>query len=803
MYMKLSIGGHAWKRRFFYTLGHNYHEAVLPGGAAMLANILGERANPVPLLHNALCEHLRLAEDGARSAGGLYVKEHAGWTAGDGAVNWKEIGFNGGTFGGALVVWDQSVDEIHIPGGDYPVLWTSRTILPEPDMILSIKDRCLLMLDSNVLRKSGAMISRQISWERTATDLVWQLMNNPEVCYLSQAKHIVVTFAEDAAVYIARDGLSVRPILVLNGGEAEETLHSKCSGGMPDTWVSMVSMMAAAFQDVMEGKKRPPLYAMLKNAERLLQTGYEQELLESGDFESWIDTDPPDTGNEYVIPVYDGSLGADPHYWRIGGETQGKKMFDVAFEYVREGEKAIDGLPRLTFGALTTVDRREIESYQNIKNLIADYAGSKAARPLSVAVFGAPGSGKSFGVTQIAKNVLPGIVEKLEFNVSQFAAAEDLAAAFHQVRDAVLRGKLPLVFFDEFDSDRDGRPLGWVKSFLMPMQDGKFKDESGEHPVGKCIFVFAGGTSASFEEFTGPINSENKEEQRRFKDSKGPDFVSRLRGTVNVLGPNPADNGDSSYILRRALLLRDLCKQKLPVKAGRIPISTDVLRAMLLVPKYKHGARSMEAILDMSRTDGAGLEPALLPSHAQLSLHVDADAFLRLVLNESRLNSFAEKLAGAIHGNYAAKQKSRGDGGPYVHMSWEALPEDVRENNRRQAYSISQKLRAVGLSYDAGDTPYPSVTELTEEEVLVLARLEHDLWMADRKAAGYRYHAVRNDFPNSVTDEKTGEEIPPLAHPDMLPWEQLGVEARQKDIDTVKNIIPLLESIGLRVYRTV
>ena len=34
-----------------------------------------------------------------------------------------------------------------------------------------------------------------------------------------------------------------------------------------------------------------------------------------------------------------------------------------------------------------------------------------------------------------------------------------------------------------------------------------------------------------------------------------------------------------------------------------------------------------------------------------------------------------------------------------------------------------------------------------------------------------------------------------------MPYEDLPAEEQQKDIDVVNNIIPLLDSIGLRVYR--
>jgi hypothetical protein len=167
------------------------------------------------------------------------------------------------------------------------------------------------------------------------------------------------------------------------------------------------------------------------------------------------------------------------------------------------------------------------------------------------------------------------------------------------------------------------------------MQDGAFREEGEFHPLGPAIFVFAGGTCSTLQEFT------ESDDGPAAKEAKKPDFVSRLRGYVNVLGPNQLDVDDLAFPLRRALLLRALLSNKAPrmlkKKDGAKVLSIDpgVLRAFILAPRFLHGARSMESILDMSSLSGKlRFERSALPARHQLALHVDADAFLRLVHGE-------------------------------------------------------------------------------------------------------------------------------------------------------------------------
>ena len=48
----------------------------------------------------------------------------------------------------------------------------------------------------------------------------------------------------------------------------------------------------------------------------------------------------------------------------------------------------------------------------------------------------------------------------------------------------------------------------------------------------------------------------------RFQAIKGPDFVSRLKGILDIKGPNPTCVTDKKHIIRRAMLLRSLILKK-------------------------------------------------------------------------------------------------------------------------------------------------------------------------------------------------------------------------------------------------
>ncbi|MDR0461414.1 MAG: ATP-binding protein [Nitrososphaerota archaeon] len=237
------------------------------------------------------------------------------------------------------------------------------------------------------------------------------------------------------------------------------------------------------------------------------------------------------------------------------------KWFNTCKDIVTQGKTKNNNIPYLRYKKLITYDRSEIEALRNTYHLFRFYIDNeKIDTPLSICVFGPPGSGKSFAVEQIIESIGKENDKRIfKFNLSQMKE-DDLAHVFHQIRDAGLEKKLPIVFFDEFDSTiGDKGTLGWIKHFLAPMQDGKFLDDKGRtHVIGRAIFIFAGGTYHCMNEL------KTAKAVTKDKTKKIPDFLSRLKGYIDIIGPNPMNNTDDTFgcKLRRATLLRSLLEKK-------------------------------------------------------------------------------------------------------------------------------------------------------------------------------------------------------------------------------------------------
>ncbi|MEL7662893.1 MAG: AAA family ATPase [Methanosarcina mazei] len=539
-------------------------------------------------------------------------------------------------------------------------------------------ENLVLILNSEDLRKLGANVSRSLSWEKTALEFLWEIKHNKKLAPIKSLQNVVVRFKAEGVIHYNGQNRNVAPKLYFDPSSVEGAFwDNKKFGMMRGISIVFVSSFASRvisnhlkIGKISDEALKESIEEGLLNAREFLRRGYGIKICENKFYEYFCEELPLNKKDEdyiecAVLPFTECYNQPDPMFWSILKEKtkdRNIKLDDVAVDIVKNGWAAIKGFPTGHFGKLTTVDRAEIEGFGSLKSIMEGYLNSgQFSRPLSVSVFGSPGSGKSFGITEVAKSIDPENVYKIDFNVSQFTSMKDLTNAFHRIRDISLKGKIPLVFFDEFDCTFEGQPLGWLRYFLAPMQDGEFMDCGSMHPIGKSIFVFAGGIYKSFQEFceetaTSPDTKkyliENSSTSRRSTAEKCPDFVSRLRGYVNILGPNRLDENknendknDDAYIIRRAVILRSLIEEKAQSiidkktdSSGKTKqvanIDNSLLKTLILISKYKHGVRSMEAIIDMSMLGAHNSwEKASLPPKDQLDLHVDGKEFFTILAN--------------------------------------------------------------------------------------------------------------------------------------------------------------------------
>ncbi len=303
-----------------------------------------------------------------------------------------------------------------------------------------------------------------------------------------------------------------------------------------------------------------------------------------------------------------------------------------------------------------------------IRQLLLDYISGTEPQPFSIVVFGPPGSGKSFYVRELVaslrnKNLPEGKEEKLsiateepkkertiaeklaelsEINLAQLYTPHDLSKRFNSARQQKMDTKV--FFFDEFDSSLDGVSLGWLRWFLAPMQDGKFFHDGQLEEIGKSIFIFAGGTASTLQEF----QERARIDPDAYHEKKVPDFISRLRGSIDITGIN--DPGDDRPV-RRALILRHKLAKKFSIKQGPLPVGEEFARRLLSNAHYIHGTRSMEALVEMSSwKEGETFNP----DH-----HLPPPYLMELHVSRGRLNGIRVGISAGLSETYAEEFLSK------------------------------------------------------------------------------------------------------------------------------------------------
>jgi hypothetical protein len=227
---------------------------------------------------------------------------------------------------------------------------------------------------------------------------------------------------------------------------------------------------------------------------------------------------------------------------------------------------------------------------------------------------------------------------------------------------------------------------------------------------------------------------------------------------------------------------------------GVLDMDSGLIFALLDVPEYNHGARSLEKILltlAQDRQDGHYHRSAL-PPDPLLNRETDAAEFHKRMnqRNAFKTHPDIERLAAAIHENYLANAKSnKWDIKPEVDRAYADLAPDFQASNRAAARRIPDLLSLVDFKVIANPSPGDeSWRKPLEDHIRVhrerLAQAEHLGWNAERFANGWKYAPVRNDSFKQ--------------HNLLVDWAKLSESDKNKDRENMDAIPDWLKLAGYK-----
>ncbi len=693
------------------------------------------------------------------------------------------------------------------------------------DELLKQRQKLITIVKLKHLKQYEIKVSNDISWEQTALDIVYGLSRHTTLKNLLRSRDLIITIGSAGALYVRTndDPALNEYTLVFDPEYMENEWEEKYSKDIQNT-VGLGSSFLAGFvsslciKNTMTDSIKAGLNTMTAGMLRgVWQIAANNELVP----EDLSDALDKSFKNRYYSSAFVPSPAWESGFkylhnqeWSIlennydnarPGYKQKSDLFPLAFSLAENGKKDLHYAPRLSLGKVTLFDRSEIENIKNIRKQVDFYDRYEDGRkPLNIAVFGPPGAGKSFIVKAMANSMFEGKKTKpgfLTFNLSQFKDETELSGAFHAIRDEVLRGRLPIVFWDEFDTN----DYKWLKCMIAPMQDGEFQEGREVHPIGKSIFVFAGGVTYTMKHFT------DKMEDEAYIIKKGPDFQSRINCSLNVFGPNrkpcpdtntgkwlrEGDEKDICFSIRRALFIRSmLCSDDKPLKIDR-----QLLRSLIEVKTFKSGSRGLERLLkNLAVHNDRKIERSDLPSKEIIQMNVDYDDFMEKLSDDSKIKDMAsERIAVSIHNFWLEKGLTLS----VYHRRYEDLSYDQRMDNISAALRIKEVVESTGkfmlipvpelksaMLPDARNEFSQYLSD--DNEMDKLAELEHNGWMKARQDANWNkgkrsdYHKTHNCFvpfnelDKGITDRKDQKE-------------------KNKDRDTIRKYPSMLEGSGYTI----
>lgn len=497
--------------------------------------------------------------------------------------------------------------------------------------------KLVVVISADDLRSEGVELSKGLSWEKTCEDFVLNLNPSGKLATLATCAHLVVLFGCDGAIYRHGQG-DEKQILFFDPSRTEgDYVKGRWVPGMTEAFIAgMTSHLAQQLHE-------PPEKSIILGfhaARRLVKEGIHSQgtkACPACPVELVMEDLRPKDLLSITIPSEDICSGANSD-WSILKGLPESRAIEIARGIVREGPlSGLRQVPMAKFDQLFVYDRREMENFRFVHDIIEAYASEKSANPLNIAIFGPGRCGKRFSAMEVANKACRSYkTNLLHFNLNDFEGPNDLVNAFHSIRDSTLEGRLALAYFEGFDNDLLNKPFGWLSHLSSCLSSGTFydKDNNIQH-IGRAVFLFGSSNAAAFDEFERRLQSLAISGKSMSNFTK---FIGCIQGTVDIRGPGRCDVFDSVFSVRRAIILRNMLVNLASclTDGPNFLIEDDVLDGLLLAP-LRNGTRSLRTLLEVCRFDQRPtFDRMALPSPSQLRLHIDCDEFKKCM--DSRRN---------------------------------------------------------------------------------------------------------------------------------------------------------------------
>ena len=219
----------------------------------------------------------------------------------------------------------------------------------------------------------------------------------------------------------------------------------------------------------------------------------------------------------------------------------------------------------------------------------------------------------------------------------------------------------------------------------------------------------------------------------------------------------------------------------------------DLLSALLRIKEFKHGTRSIEKILNSIRRPGKdNFRKSEIPSREIMNINADYDEFIKLMNEEQNFRTIAKDLAPVIHDNFRKNGPIKGYNLDAINKrDYQDLPLAMQDDNIAAAIRISHILALIGMKIAAKkDRTYQKISaaqyeKYIEEHIDIMARAEHEGWMAEK---------LKNDW---IKGDIKNDQL--KLHPSLVDYYDLPESEKEKDRNSIREYKGLIEEAGFDI----